>query len=114
MGRRDNAPVGNTCPMIDDVVSHIDNIVGQSAEGWENYTTNEGELAKGLMEKIRSANDSLRTWGNEMCQERDEFEKENDYNLARIKELELEVSNYTDENKELKQEIDDLHNTYCP
>lgn len=68
MPRRDNAPVGHTCPMIDEVISAIKSVNWDENNYWD-----ESRLVE-IMEKIRSANDSLRTWGNDLCYERDELE----------------------------------------
>lgn len=68
MGKRDNAPVPHTCPKIDEVISAI-----KSVEWGDNSFWDETRLVE-LMEEIRSANDSLRTWGNEKHKECDELQ----------------------------------------
>lgn len=75
MGRKqDNAPVGNTCPTIDEVLTFIDGIFPD-----ENLEAQEIDHVRNLMEDIRSANAQLREWGNEAHE--------------RVENLECELSN---------------------
>lgn len=88
MRNKDNAPVPHTCPKIDEVISAI-----KSVEWTEDSYWDEARLIE-LMEEIRSANDSLRTWGNEKHKECDE--------------LQDQVDDYEKEIKSLKSEIEEL------
>lgn len=80
---RDNAPVPHTCPVIDEVISAIDSV------DWEETFWNKTYLIK-RMEDIRSANASLREWGNER---QDDCEKLED----KIEELECKIESLSDE-----------------
>ena len=85
MGRySNNEPVGHTCPLIDSVIDFIENNTDEVSEL-------EVKEVVSILEKIRSANDALRTWGNELCKEKDDME-----------------SDYEDEIKYLKRKIDNL------
>ena len=81
----DQAPVGHTCPLIDKVISFLDSI------DCEEVNQNEIKTTINVLEEIRSANDSLRTWGNELYKEKDEMESDFEYEI-----------------KDLKRKIDDL------
>ena len=67
----DNAPVGNTCPTIDEVIAFIDSIVPD-----ENLERQEIEHIKNLIEDIRSANSQLREWGNDNHERAETLEEE--------------------------------------
>jgi len=72
MGRKqDNAPVGNTCPTIDEVLTFIDSIIPD-----ENFEPQEIHHIKELMEDIRSANVQLREWGNDLHERAEILETE--------------------------------------
>lgn len=73
---RDNSPVNNTCPAIDDAI--------------------------GILEDLREANAALRAWGNEQYDRAEDFEEEMnewhdkyDESLTRIAELEKEIDELT-------------------
>lgn len=107
MGRRDdNAPIGHTCPKIDSVISSIHDLYISSEEmSREHYTQFEKE-----MEEIRTANGTLRDWGNKQCDELIEMEKDRDYYEKRCRELENEVSSLQDDVKELQKELSEAEN----
>ena len=116
MRRGDNAPVGQTCPMIDEVISTIDNaaervlaqmdqecIPDETQEIFGSLMADLTSLTQGrqsLMERIRSANDELRTWGNDECRQRGDAEDERDA-------LERKISDLEDEISDLKAELSD-------
>ena len=81
----DNAPVGHTCPLIDRVISFLDSI------DCEEVHPNDIKTYINVLEEIRSANDQLRTWGNELYKEKEDIESDYEYEI-----------------KELKGRIDDL------
>lgn len=100
MGRyTDYAPVGNTCPMIDKVISSI-NGFDFTEEDYSVYNKDRIE-AIDLMEKIRSANEELRLWGNDEYQNVKSLTEERD-------ELERINSDLQDEISELKSVIAEL------
>jgi polyhydroxyalkanoate synthesis regulator phasin len=100
MARRgDNAPIGHTCPKIDSVISIIHSVYTSSEEmSRQEYT----EFEK-LMEEIRSANSTLREWGNEHYERSEEMEKDYDYTKDRLADAESEIF-------DLKKEIKELEN----
>ena len=79
-------PIGNTCPEINEVIKKLDQI-----KSWCNDIIFYCETAKSDMEDLRRANDTLRGWGNDEANDRDEAE-------CRISELELKI-------EELKEEL---------
>ena len=83
---RDNAPVGYTCPMIDQVISFLEKIDWNLEDEEENDLSIECKEMVEVMEKIRKANDTLRTWGNEEYNLKNKYEEERD-------DLEKEVKN---------------------
>lgn len=109
MGRRnDNAPIGNTCPIIDEVIGIIEDPIWDEENEDELHLKNRFSEALKLMEDIRSANSTLREWGNERDKDAEYWEKEfddakrdNDDLKSQIKDLEEEING-------LQQEINDL------
>jgi len=55
--------------------------------------------------KISSANDSLRTWGNDLYDEKEYFEKELDEANSRNEDLKSEI-------EQLKSELEDLQEQF--
>lgn len=106
----DNSGVPNTCPKIDEVIDFLHNI------DWDLDDEDECDLAHEttkmiqVMEEIRKANSTLRDWGNDMCRERDEAQKDLEYYQSKNEDLEKEVKNINDEVKELEKQIQDLEN----
>ena len=113
-----SAPVGNTCPIIDDALfaansaydeaEHmLDNIYTLSYEDMkERLTTikkHMGEI-ESIMEDIREANRKLRAWGDECEDEQTRLENENSDYQDDIRRLE-----YT--NRELEDTVNELNNT---
>ncbi len=102
MGRnKDNAPVGNTCPMIDEVISAI-----ESAD-WSEVSFHTAESVKEIMEKIRSANLELRNWGNEECNRANSFERDFDDAERTVKAQKEDLKFYIGENESLIKELND-------
>lgn len=86
MGRyTDYAPIGNTCPMIDEVVSFLNGIQWNEEEA---DLKSQAIQALEILEKIRNANSTLREWGNEEFKEKEYFEKEISQLQSRVLELE--------------------------
>ena len=102
MRYRDNAPVGNTCPDIDAIIStlsgvadRLEEVAGQidspalsaQVDDLETQAANLRQIFEGRsspLEELRSANESLRNWGNKECARADDVEQE-------IKELRDEI-----------------------
>lgn len=100
MGRyTDYAPIENTCPMIDDVISTLLSI------DWNLEDENECELnqrfirLQGVMEDIRCANSTLREWGNEQFKTVMDLEKEVQEKNETISVLQIEI-------EQLKKDIE--------
>lgn len=97
----DNAPVGQTCPKIDDVISTCKEIYQSSEE----MTMGELKSIEQTMEKIRSDNSALRDWGNKMCDELQEMEKDKDYYQDLAETYEKDIANLKSEIKDLEKEL---------
>lgn len=103
MGRfDDNAPIGNTCPIIDDVVNYIENFR-------EEFSNEDNDIdfhfALGVMEDIRSANLELRNWGNDLYQELEELKKERDNLIDELDDSEEELERANSKIDELEDFI---------
>ena len=105
---RDNAPIGHTCPKIDQVINFLEKIDWDLEDDEENELSIECKEMIQVMEEIRKANDTLRTWGNEECNSKNQYEEERDDLEKEVKDLKSELSDMEDEIKELKSEIDTL------
>lgn len=106
MGWRSNEePVGNTCPIIDSVIRDVNDIYN-SIENPDD--SNERDLKNILdhMEEIRSANSSLRSWGNDLIQERDDKQKTIDELEKKIGILEANYESLESERDSLERKIE--------
>lgn len=104
MARRgDNAPIGHTCPKIDSIISTIHSLYMSSEEMSKSQYT---EFEK-LMEEIRSANSTLREWGNEQYERADEMEKDYDYAQNKVSDLEQEIESLKSEVKQLEKDLEE-------
>lgn len=111
MGRNDDyAPIGNTCPMIDEVKGFLELI------DWDMDDEDEVELSKqckkvcDTLEKIRDANLALRNWGNEECKKAIEFEKDLDYSNDKITDLKSEIKDLQSQCTELENQLEEFTN----
>jgi cell division protein FtsB len=95
---RDNAPVPHTCPMIDEIISAIDSV------DWEETYWTKKDLIE-TMEKIRKANDSLRSWGNDLHDDLEKLEKQSQSDYI---DLENKNEDLTAEIESLKSEVSKL------
>lgn len=98
---RDNSGVGNTCPLIDEVISAIKHA------DWSDEYHSEKELID-LMEEIRTANATLREWGNEGHRERDELENDIDTLNRKISDLESDLDYYRKRAEDLEKQLDEV------
>ena len=96
---RDNSGIDNTCPKIDEVISAINSVDWGEDNYWD------ADRVIEIMEQIRGANSNLRDWGNEMCRERDELQKEFDYLEKEKNNLQDEINHYEKQIKELEDEL---------
>ena len=106
---RDNAPIAHTCPKINQVISFLEKIDWDLEDEEERKLAVECEEMVGVMEDIRKANDTLRTWGNEEYISKIEFEQEKDDLEREIRDLKNDLSDKIDEIKDLEAEIDELN-----
>ena len=97
----DNAPIGHTCPKIDTVISFLDGI------DCEEIHPNDIKTIINVMEEIRSANSTLRDWGNDLCRQVDELQGEVDDEIRRNDKLQDEISDLKSEIKDLQLELSD-------
>ena len=106
MSRRDNAPVNFTCPDIDSIIATIIAVADRLSEiGGSLDCSSLSDVVNDLgaqeanlrqiyegrrspLEELRSANESLRKWGNEECERADEAEAERDRLRDEVSELE--------------------------
>lgn len=103
--KRDNAPIKHTCPDIDHAQSIIDGWASDAAE-----LADKMSLFSKDLEKLRTENEDLRTWGNEEYDRAEELEgqlKDANSNVnvleATIHEMNTTISQLEDEIFELKQ-----------
>lgn len=68
---KDHSPVSHTCPWIDEAIEVLENSECS-------YNTDVVNSAIKALEKVRSANDELRSWGNELYEEVIELKAEID------------------------------------
>jgi len=130
-------PVGNTCPMIDSVISGIRsamkdiNLIDDKLSIVDIFDTRDIVIEnldnlESILEKIRSANHQLRGWGVDLVEEIDEIEKDHyraiediDYEMRELKsklssredrifELENLISEYEDKINFYEQELNQL------
>lgn len=104
---RDNAPVGNTCPMIDGVLDCIHTLYKSSEE----MSKGELDYMVQTLEKIRHHNEELRSWGNEECDKATDLEKELDNSKDEVSALEEDIKEYKSEIKELENQLFQLENS---
>jgi len=107
---RDNAPVGNTCPEIDSIISLIRNM--------DNYNINEESELKDLnsdirsceilLEEIRSANSELREWGNDLHRDKEDLENENYKLQDQVSDLENTILDLQEDIKNLESELKEI------
>lgn len=93
---KDYSGVELTCYLIDNVISQIDNS--------EDEDLDKRELIN-LLEQIRKANSSLRDWGNELYEEKEDLENEVSNLKNQIIDLNEELSSKIDEITSLNEEI---------
>ncbi len=92
MGRyTDQAPVGNTCPIIDEVIAFLENIEFNLDDEDESDLDVGRKHSLNLLERIRTANQTLREWGNEMYQDREYWEKDSDEKAREIISLQEQI-----------------------
>lgn len=104
----DNAPIGHTCPKINQVISFLEKIDWNLEDDNEKDLSIECKVMVALMEEIRKANDTLRTWGNEEYNSKNKYEEEKDELEKEVKKLKSDLSYMIDEIKDLKAEIETL------
>lgn len=84
----DNAPIGHTCPIIDNVIGKMELAKNEAEYICKHPKEDSSEEADSILyelieaireiEDVRSANSELRDWGNDEYDRAEENEKEND------------------------------------
>lgn len=106
MGRyNDNAPIGNTCPIIDDVCRYIEGFREQYDTDSADY---DFDMALGVLEDIRGANLELRNWGNDLYGQLEESEKERERFVFYIEDLEEKLMRADARIEELEEYAEEL------
>lgn len=80
-------PVPHTCPAINDIQDSVNDVLNNAQK----------EIAKIMntdMERLREANEALRTWGKEL--------------LSELESVEDELKEVTSERDNLQREVEDL------
>jgi len=133
-----SAPVGNTCPKIDDIINcldcdTVDDITNSLVEmiDSENVDLNlikdliddlriavnddrfNREIASSTMEDIRSDNSELRSWGYEQEERADELENDLEKVNNHLDDTESQLELVNSENHDLKCENEELRNITC-
>lgn len=93
----DKSPVGNTCGMIDDVISYLNSM------NEEPLTQGEIKTCIDLLEEIRSHNVKLREWGNEEYERAEEIQSELDEKTDFAEKMETLASELEEELKEIRE-----------
>jgi chromosome segregation ATPase len=101
----DNAPVKNTCPIIDDVIRYIESF-REELGNEENDI--DFHFALGVMEDIRSANSELRDWGNSLYDDLHHVEKERDNLIDELDDSQSELEKANTKIEELEDFITEL------
>ena len=123
MSIRRGEPVKNTCPGIDRIISTITAICKQMEScndedekdallecisDWKSDLESIGVGKWNELEDLRSANASLRDWGNEMYNDAESLESERDEFERKYEDEKEKVSKLEDEIEDLKSEISEL------
>ena len=110
----DNAPVGHTCPDINEAQSIADNVIGKidSSIGEFNDAKKYLNSLISQLELLRKENSQLRDWGNEYYEKYEDLEKEYKYfeedKIKEINSLQSQISGLERENIDLYDEIESL------
>jgi peptidoglycan hydrolase CwlO-like protein len=99
---RDNAPIKNTCPIIDDVVRYVDGFYKDFAT---EYNESDFKDVYSILEHIRNANSTLRDWGNEEYERANELEKQVDELDKENTNLKSDIKYLEDRVKELEEDL---------
>lgn len=109
---RDNAPIKNTCPDINQMQSNLESMARilegfHTEDKWQEKEIIDSiydlyQMSKSL-ENLRNQNQELRDWGNSECARVEELEKDLDYANQQLSELESDL-------KYANERISDLEN----
>ncbi|CAH2910736.1 MAG: hypothetical protein CPSOU_1842 [uncultured Paraburkholderia sp.] len=106
MAHRDNALIGHTCPDIDAIIATLSGVADRLSaiadqldcpaltdlvEDLHTQSANVQQVFDGRrspLEELRSANETLRNWGNKECERADDAEAEVKSLRAEVRELE--------------------------
>jgi hypothetical protein len=98
---KDMAPVSQTCPKIDDVISSVKELYISG----ESISRGEMNDIEKTMNKIRNDNYELRDWGNDQYQIAYEMEKDRDYYMDLSEKYKDEIEYLKSEIKELEKQV---------
>ncbi|MEN6511472.1 MAG: hypothetical protein ABFD00_06515 [Chloroherpetonaceae bacterium] len=107
----DRAPVGQTCPEIDQTINTLELVEREIADKYiqiKKYM----DIVINAMEKIRQDNASLREWGNKAYELLEESESARQEALKQCDILEQQLEKAVAELQELKEENDDITKRY--
>jgi len=96
--RRDESGVPNTCPFIDEAIEVLSKCECEDLDP---------HSAIQALEKVRSYNDDLRTWGNDQRESAEEWEESWRNADKEIDDLRAEIKNLRDEIASLERELSD-------
>lgn len=105
MATVDHSGVKYTCPLIDEVISAVKSI---PAEVYEYTYWTEKRLIE-ILEEIRTANSTLRDYGNCLFDDKENLESDVDYFKNKKEYLEELVSDMKKEITELEKQLNEIH-----
>ena len=114
----DNAPIGNTCPTIDNIVGKMEYAKCEAEYILKHPEEDSTEEAKSIlgelvdtisdMENIRSDNQELRQWGNDEYSRAEDAEEERDEAIKRCEDSETEIDDLKAQIEELQEKLSEV------
>ena len=111
----DNAPIGNTCGDIDNAKSIIEDARSNADNTFDTIDEYESALSHiyqllsdplDLLEDLRTDNQTLRDWGNEMYDEKDQLEIDK---CCELEEKQDDINSLRSQRDVLDGDIENLH-----
>jgi ElaB/YqjD/DUF883 family membrane-anchored ribosome-binding protein len=110
---QDNAPIKHTCPIIDSIIAEMESAKGEAEYILKNKNEDSEiearaiivalESAIGIIEDVRTANSTLREWGNDEYERAEEAEKREAEALREIEDLKDRILELKDNIEELSE-----------
>jgi len=97
---------------IDKAIGHIDSISHFVIEDEITDAKYHADNANAYLKDIRTANTTLRDWGNDMSDQRDELEEENNDLENLLTTAKEDINDLKKEIEELQKELQELEETY--